>query len=42
MVHQMAQEDAHWLSTVIRLGPPWRNSKITWAYIVHAVLDVDT
>ena len=42
MAHQMAQEDGHWPSSVIRLGPQWRNSKITWANIVHAVLDVDT
>ena len=42
MAHQMAQEDGHWLISVIRLGPQWRNSKITWTNIVHVVLDVDT
>ena len=43
MVHQMAQEDALWPSSVIRLGPHWRNSKMTWANIVdHEVLDADT
>ena len=42
MAHQMAQEGAHWPSSVIRLGPHWRNSKITWANIVHAVLDAGT
>ena len=42
IVHQMAQEGALLPSSVIRLRPHWRNSKITWANIVHAVLDVDT
>ena len=42
MAHQMAQEGVHWPSSTIRLGPQWRNSKIIWANIVHAVLDVDT
>ena len=37
MAQQMAQEGTLWPSNVIRLGPHWRNSKITWAYIVHAV-----
>ena len=41
MAHQMAQEDALWPSSVTILGPPWRNSKIAWANIVHAVLDVE-
>ena len=37
----MAQEGAFWrLSSVIRFGPLWCNDKITWANIVHAVLDV--
>ena len=31
-----------WPSSVIRLGPHWRNSKITLANFVHAVLDADT
>ena len=38
----MAQEGAFWLSRVIRLGPHWRSSKITWANIVHAMLDDGT
>ena len=38
----MAQEGVLWPSSVIRLGPHWRNSKITWANIVHAALDVGT
>ena len=38
----MAQEGALWPSIVIRLGPHWCNSKITWANIVHVVLDVGT
>ena len=42
MAHQMAQEGALWPGSVISLGPHWRNSKITWANIVHAVLDVGT
>ena len=42
MAHQMVQEGALWPSSVIRLGPHWRNSKITWANFVHAVLDADT
>ena len=42
MVHQMAQEGALWPSVMIRFGPHWCNSKITWASIVNAVLDVDT
>ena len=42
MAYQMAQEGALWLSGVIRLERHWRNSKITWANIVHAVLDVGT
>ena len=42
MAHQMAQEGALWPSSVIRLGPHWCNSKIRWANIVHAVLDVGT
>ena len=31
MAHQMAREGALWPSSVIKLGPHWRNSKITWA-----------
>ena len=42
MVHQMAQEGALWPSVMIRFGPHWRNSKITWANIVNAVLDFGT
>ena len=42
MAHQMAQEGALWPSSVIRLGPHWRNNKMRWANIVHAVLDVGT
>ena len=44
MAHQMAQEGALWPSSVIRLGPHWRNSKIRWANIniAHAMLDVGT
>ena len=42
MAHQMVQEGALWPSSMIRLGPQWHNSKITWANFVHAVLDVDT
>ena len=40
MAHQMVQEGALWPSRVIRLGPHWRNSKMRWANIVNAVLDV--
>ena len=36
----MAQEGALWPSSVIRLGPHWHISNITWANIVNAVLDV--
>ena len=36
----MAQKGALWPSSVIRPGPHWRNSKISWANIVNAVLDV--
>ena len=39
-MHQKAQESAFWPSSVIRLGPHWYNSKITWANVVHALLDV--
>ena len=42
MAHQMAQEGALWPSSVMRLGPHCRNSKITWANIFRAVLDVGT
>ena len=42
MVHQMAQEGALWPSVMIRFGPHRCNSKITWANIVNAVLDVGT
>ena len=41
MAHQMAQKGALWPS-VIRFGPHWCNSKITWADIVNAVLDFGT
>ena len=41
MAHQMAQEGALWPSVMIRFGPLWRNSKITWDNIVDAVLDVN-
>ena len=37
----MAQEGALWPGVMIRFGPYWRNSKITWANIVNAVLDDD-
>ena len=42
MAHQMAQEGALWPNSAIRLGSHWRNSKITWANIVYAVLNVGT
>ena len=44
MAHQMAQEGALWpmASVMIRFGPHWHNSKITWASIVNAVLDFGT
>ena len=42
MAHQMAQEGALWPNSAIRLGPHWRNSKIAWANIVYAVLNVGT
>ena len=42
MVHQMAQEGALWSSVMIRFGPHWHNSKITWANIVNAVLNFGT
>ena len=42
MVHQMVQEGTLWPSVLIRFGPHWRNSKITWADIVKAVLDFGT
>jgi len=29
MAHHMVQEDAFWLSVMIRFGPHWHNSKIT-------------
>ena len=38
----MAQEGAFWPSGVISLGPHLRSIKITWANIVHAVLDAGT
>ena len=41
-MYQMAQEGALWASGVIRLGPHWCNSKITWANIIVAVMDVGT
>ena len=41
-MHQMAQEGALWPSVMIRFGPHWCNSKITWANIVNAVLDFST
>ena len=38
----MAQEGTLWPISLIRIGPRWHNSKITWANnIVHAVMDVD-
>ena len=42
MAHQMVQEGVLWPSIMIRFGPHWRNSKITWANIVNAVLDFGT
>ena len=36
MAHQMVQEGVLWPSSMIRLGPHWRNSKIAWTDIVHA------
>ena len=42
MAHQMVQEGALWPSVMIIFGPHWRSSKITWANIAHAVLDVGT
>ena len=42
MAHQMAQEGALWPSVMIRFRLHWRNSKITWANIVNAVLDFGT
>ena len=41
-MHQMAQEGALWPSVMIRFGPHWCNSKITWANIVNAILDFST
>ena len=38
----MAQEGALWPSVMIRFGPQWCNSKITWAIIVNARLDFGT
>ena len=38
----MAQEGTLWPSSVIRLGPHWRNNKTKWANIALAVLDVGT
>ena len=34
----MAQEGALWPSVMIRFGPHWCNSKITWANFVNVVL----
>ena len=42
MAHQMAQEGALWPSVMIRFGPHWCNSKITWANIVNAMMDFCT
>ena len=42
MAHQMAQDGAPWPSVMIRFGPHWRNSKITWANNDKAVLDFGT
>ena len=42
MVYQMAQEGVLWPSVMIRFGPHWHNSKITWANIVNVVLDFGT
>ena len=42
MVHQMMQEGTLWPNSALRLGPHWRNCKITWANIVYAVLNVGT
>ena len=42
MAHQMAQVGALWPSVMIRFGPHWRNSKITWVNIVNAEVDVGT
>ena len=42
MTYQMAQEGALWPSVMIRFGPHWHNSKITWANIVNGVLDFGT
>ena len=41
-MHQIAQEGALWLNVMIRFGPHWHNSKLTWANIVNAVLDFGT
>ena len=38
----MAQEGAQWPSVMISIGPHWCNSKITWANIDDAQLDVGT
>ena len=35
MVHQMAQEAAQCPSAIIRLGPNWHNTKISWANTVN-------
>ena len=35
-------EGALWPSVMIRFGPHWRNSKITWDNVVNAVLDFGT
>ena len=41
-MHQMAQKGALWPSIMIRFGPHWHNSKITWANIVNVVLHFGT
>ena len=42
MVHQMTWNVSLWPSVMIRFGPHWHNSKVTWANIINAVLDFVT
>ena len=42
MVYQMVQEGALWPSVMVRFGPHWGSSEITWANIVNAEVDVGT
>ena len=42
MAYQMAQEGPFWPRGMIRFGPYWHNSKMTWADIVNAVQNIGT